>query len=419
MNSTSKLILFKTGDYEYIYIYFKHKGKYLRIPTGKKYVEGMHKKDLLYSVKMEGHEFLNRQILEKKNKVDQFISKRLEYSNSITQKECLNFIETGEFFIQQIEKYEPPKNKSFFDFYTEFYNYKVLELNNRPSVKDYKSLENALSDYQTYSKKKLTFEIIDNKEFFIRFRNYLSIAHAEDSITKGLLNDNTIAKRFTCLKTFMLYCEDNRIFTFKPQLFRFKTPKFQPDFVTLSKAELKSLIELEIENKHWKKIIDVFVCNCFMSLRYKDQNTLEKGTFIKDSDNDYYYTKMNEKTKKEIKIPITADALKILDRYDFKLPKYTNQYFNRQLKDIFEHYNLFKELIKFKTVSNGVIEVNEYMKRDLISHHTARRTFITLCINANVPINAIQTVTGHTQLSTLSKYIQHINSKEQFKGLDL
>jgi len=421
MNSHSILKHFKSGNYDYIYIYFKYKGKLIRINTDQKYLEGMHRKDLYYSAKMADYEYLNQIIMNLHKKVEQYILRKLSYVDSkrisVSQKECLHYLKTGEFDISTNEPLQQTKKLTFIAYYDQFIEYKRIELNDSPSMKDYKSLKNALLDYETTNNLKLTFDTINDKDFFNRFKNYLATKHVNGK-SKGELNNNTTHKRFSSLKTFMRWIQEKEIFVFKLVLFDYKIQKYNTDFVTLDRDEIQQLQDLKIENSNWQKIIDVFICNCFMSLRFSDLSTMSKGKFLKDSDGDYYYQKRNEKTNRQIEIPITKSALKILQKYDFNLPVYTNQYFNRQLYKILVHYKLFPETIQKQELKDGEVKVSYYMKRELVTSHTCRRTFITMATNNNIGANTIMASTGHTQLSTLSKYVKANRNKQQLNIID-
>ena len=91
-------------------------------------------------------------------------------------------------------------------------------------------------------------------------------------------------------------------------------------------------MRLDIESCFILKMIDLFVLNCYMGMRWSDLNTIEKGVFQKDTDGNISYTKVNEKTDETIVIPVLPTAKRILEKYQYKLPKYTQQYFNRELK---------------------------------------------------------------------------------------
>ena len=378
----------------------------------------MHRKDLLYNSKMDNNSLLNKQILNLKNQVDSYISYKLQYQfPKVFQKECKEYIKKGKFTdIEEI--YTPRASRNFFDYFQEFYEYKSIELRKKPSLKDYKSLENALRDFETLNRTKLNFNLTNSLDFFNRFRNFLSEPHPKQLITKGGLNNNTVWKRISSLKTFLQYIQNKKYYRFEDAIFKYKIKKFQTDFVTLNRDEIRQLENLKITNRNWQKIIDVFVCNCFMSLRYSDLLTLEKGEFLQDEDGDYYYRKKSEKTEAVIEIPILPTSLAILKKYNFTLPIYTNQYFNRELKNILKHYDLFPEIIKKSEIKNGQTVTAIYIKRELISSHTCRRSYITNAISNNVSLNAIQSSTGHSQLSTLSRYVKKNRNKEQLKSID-
>jgi hypothetical protein len=77
---------------------------------------------------MSGYENLNQTIMNLKNKVDQYITYKLSYVDTkrigVSQKECMNYIKTGEFTLLKNELQIPPKKLTFIDYYEEFIEYK-------------------------------------------------------------------------------------------------------------------------------------------------------------------------------------------------------------------------------------------------------------------------------------------------------
>ena len=422
-SSESVLKKYKSGDYEYIYIYYRLRDDMLRINTGNKYIEGKMNKDLTFSKKMEDYQILNRGTENLKKQVDTYIQRVKPYfMGKVNQKECLRFIEEGERYIyhqNDLKISAKNKKRSLIAFYDEFYELKKLELNNRASVKDYLSLKNAIIDYQNEKKILLKLDDINSKEFFLKFRVYLSIAHAENAKTRGLLNDNTIQKRFVCLKTFIKWLENNDHYKFKPSIFDFKLDQYDNDIIALSKADIQQLVDLKIENKYWVKINDLFVFNCFCGLRYSDMIKLNATNIIKENENDYTIIQENKKTNITVNIPVQQTSLDILKKYDFKLPTFCSQYFNRELKNILIEYDLFPELVVKKKRVLKEIKDYQIKRRDLISSHTCRRTFVTLAISSNVPLNTIMSASGHVKLQTLKKYTKLNQDREAFKKIDL
>jgi len=438
----SELKVVKNNGYEYIYVYFKQKGIILRINTKFRYQKSYCTKELLFNAKFPEYESCNRKIKVLKKKVDDYIKHVTEHSfldRKVNQKELNDWV-TGKAEKTIFDTYlfpsnilSQPKQKSFMDYFEEFYIYKRKELNNRPSSKDYLSLQNALMDWEKMYSKTLTFTKVNSLDFMVDFRLFLSekrnvkyYKRNDNTIfkvniykTKGGLNDNTIHKRFSGLKTFMKWIEEKEIFTFKVSVHNFKAPKYENDIIALNKSEIQLLLDLKTKSDAHQRIIDLFIFNCFCGLRYGDLIKLNKFNYRIDEDGDYYIEQENKKTDNTVNIPIQSTALKILEKYDFNLPKFSSQYFNRELKSIFEVYDLFGEPVLKKRRSLKTRKDFETIKRKQISSHTCRRTFVTLAMNANVPNINIMSASGHTRLQTLKKYGKVSQNKAAFKAIDL
>jgi len=376
------------------------------------------KTDLYYTKAMEGSVKLNKNTKELKEKVDEYIRFKLQTNSPINQKECLSYMKYEYYGLTSKSVINESQLVTLLGYYKVFYSFKQRELNHKPSVKDYQTLQNALTDYQTYRKNILNFDIINSLDFMIDFRKFLSLTHVGYKTT-GNLNDNTINKRFSCLKTFMRYIESKELYTFKRPVMEFKTVKYDNDIIALSKDEIQKIIDIKTDNEAWQKIIDLFVFNCFCGLRYSDLIKLKLTNFMKDEVGDYYIIQENKKTGIKVHISLQLTSLNILKKYDFKLPVVCSQYFNRMIKDILEKYDLFSDIVVKKNRSLKVNKDYDTMKRKLICSHTGRRTFITLSANNNVPLNSIMLASGHTKLATLKRYMKLQPNKAAFKAIDL
>ena len=429
MNTQSKLILVKQGKYQYVYIYFKHKDQLIRINTGNMVVPNCMTKEHLYNSKMKDHDILNNRTKSTKSKVDEYIRWVLgNRFRKLSKEECLKFVYSDDVSIytymnkvSQVQEKEllQRKPKTLNEYLKHFYQFKKNQLNNRPSYKGYLTLNNSLMDYQKYYKIELTFEMMNTEEFMVSFRNFLSEKLKDGYLTKGGLNDNTINKRFSLLKTLFIWLETKEVYTFKKVVHNFSVTRYDNTIVVLDKKDISKLLRLRLTNPTWKEIRDVFVCNCFLGLRISDLKTLTKSDFHKDSDGDYILIKENQKTNLVVQIPIQKTSLRILKRYDFELPRYSDQHFNRELKKMLEVNNLFPEPITKVRRVNKNNQDKVYLKRELISSHTCRRTFITLGISSLIPINTLMLSTGHKQIQTLQKYMKKVQDKESFKRIDL
>jgi len=264
MNTHSKLVAATAGGYEYIMVYYTLNKTTIRVNTKCKVIRNKMTKELLYNNSVINYRELNERTSEMKRRVDDYISRQLSSVNQVVnQKECIEFIDDcnyrdnnflpnhqnrqGKYFriadnVKPTPKVDMPV-KTVNEYYTEFLLYKQEELRNRVGWKDYKSLQNALLDFQTYTKKTLTFETMDTEDFLISFRNFLIDEHPLLT-TKGGMNDNTINKRIIAVKTFWKWLKKKKIYAIDSELYGFKAPAYDNDVLALTFMEIRELIKL-------------------------------------------------------------------------------------------------------------------------------------------------------------------------------
>lgn len=416
MKTQSELKVLPSGNYKYIYVYFQLNGQTIRINTkylfeGKRY----HLSSLLFSSNKAEYEKLNAEIISLKNNVDRYISKALEYDLQPNQSDCKKYL-SGKLNLVSAPK---SKTTALLNLYSDFLEFKKSELLNQPSTKDYISLQNALTDFQLYLSRPIFITDLNSLEVIWEFRNFLLNPHNDIKyITKGGLNNNTINKRLSSLRSFMLWIERKGIFTFDKVVYEQNLKSFRPSIIALDKQELKELFAFEPNEPFEQRILDIFKLNCLMGLRYSDLATFSKGQFVVNGNNQMFYLKTNEKTDTQISVPVVQKAREILEKYDFQLKVITNQAFNRSLKDILKKYDLLGSKVLINELRGTQIVSLEKDKRDCISTHTARRTYITLALQNNIPLNALMGSTGHTQLSTLQKYAAKNQNFDDFDRLN-
>jgi integrase len=432
MKTQSQLTTAKSGTYTYIYVYYRLKNKVLRISTGNKVISGKMTKDNFYTTSVVNYAALNQAMKELKRRVDQYITTQLSTVNPVVnQKDCEAYINENNWlrFSNNVAIYKPAlpalpevteaPEKTLLEYYNDFFSYKQKELAFSIGVKDYKSLNNALIDFEKYTNKSYYLSDINNV-LLIDFRNFLVELHNEKYyVTKGGMNDNTINKRIIALKTFFKYLEANELTTIKKDVYDFKAPSYSNDVIALTKTDIKEMINVKTENNIHRKILDILALNCFMGLRYSDFSRLKKEYFKQDQDGDFYLELINRKTDTEVIIPLSKTALNILEKYNFDVAITTNQNFNRMIKEVLVKYDLFSDTIVTKRKVNRISYNEIKLRRDVISFHSCRRTFITIAANENIPLPYLMNATGHRKIATLQRYMQRSTSKEQFKKMNL
>ena len=233
---------------------------------------------------------------------------------------------------------------------------------------------------------------------------------------KGLSNE-TISKNLELLRVFLRwaneygYCELNRMVTQRPRLKRVPRP-----VVFLEWDELMTVYNYDFKNQHYlANVRDIFCFCCFTSLRYSDVKNLKWSDF--NGDNSFTVTTI--KTADRVTIELNKYALSILDKYrevelpgKFVFPVISNQKFNAYLKKIGEKCKLDAPVTIVTFKGNKRYE-DVYKKRELMSSHMARRTFVTNALSLGIPPNVVMKWTGHSDYKAMIPYIEIADSSKK------
>ena len=242
------------------------------------------------------------------------------------------------------------------------------------------------------------------------YNNFIYILRKEG------LKTNTIGHKFTTLKTFLNDATEkgvNKKLLFKSK--NFKTLSEEVDNIYLTEDEIKILYSFDFSNnQRLEKVRDLFVVECWTGLRFSDINKIN----LDKIDNDMIYIRQN-KTGKNAIIPIHPIVKEILIKYNGELPlPISNQKFNDYLKELAGEAGLNKTILRYKNI-NGNMEKVRYEKYQLISSHTARRSFCTNAYKAGLPIIAIMAISGHKTEKSFLKYIKLDREEHARMALDV
>ena len=257
------------------------------------------------------------------------------------------------------------------------------------TIKKFKTLKSHLEAFIIDKRFALTFEKIDFK-FYHLFSDYLTN-------DKGLQN-NSVSKYIIGLKTFLNWCADRGLNKYNHYK-KFVTTETEQSIVHLTKEELTTLFNYELKSERLSKVKDLFVFGCFTGLRFGDlQQVCEQR--IKDN----VLTIHANKTEDTLNIHLTKQALSILEKYDYQLPRITNQKANLYIKEICTLVGIDTpvELIE----KRGAKTIKKlYPKNEVISFHASRKTFVTLSLEAEIPVSVIMKQTGHKQTKVFNRYL--------------
>lgn len=163
---------------------------------------------------------------------------------------------------------------------------------------------------------------------------------------------------------------------------------------------------------------DVFIVGCLTGQRYSDYRRINSKMIVVLNGQEFIRL-VQQKTQKVVFIPLDNRVKAILDKYEGRLPYI-------KLHTIIHHLRLLGEMLGWQqlAVFDSSSETNKPSLRfcDMISTHTARRSFATNAYAAGVGLASIIAVTGHSSERTCRSYLKldardkALMAAENFKG---
>ena len=185
------------------------------------------------------------------------------------------------------------------------------------------------------------------------------------------------------------------------------------DVIYLTEDELKRIYELKLEGEKafLVKYRDIFLFGCYTGMRGSDLLKVQSFSFTETARGTRVFKYVPYKTIKKSQVPLSIpltlwDECDIIaKRNNYSFPKVTEQKLRKYIKEI----GKLAEIDEDYYVTSGSMKRKEpYKKYELMTIHTARRTFCTLLYfgNYGLSANEIMKMSGHTKESTFMKYIR-------------
>jgi len=295
--------------------------------------------------------------------------------------------------------------KGFWGYFEEFIEYKKRELKD---VKDYNnSLRKHLIATEKILTRKATFDGIKkiHNGFVYVMKEYLTKEAINSKGKKGL-TVNSIGKQFKNLKVFLNWCfENNYIDQFSIKHIVNTTEDV--DDVYLEKEEVERLIKLNLKDDTERRVRDGFILSCNTALRFGDLQSLRSSHINFKQEKGTITIQQSKTGGRKIVIPINKISDKILKRYDNNSPigNIKIPVFNTTIRKLCERVNINENVVVYRTEVGRKIEY-DHKKFELVSSHTGRRTFCTLKMKQNVPIDMIMSVSGHKSYKNFFRYLK-------------
>lgn len=155
----------------------------------------------------------------------------------------------------------------------------------------------------------------------------------------------------------------------------------------LTELELKRLREFPFTGK-LERVRDLFIFSAYTGLAYADTQVFDFEQMTICQGGIHYVDGSRIKTGTRFFTPILSPAMKVLEKYNYRLPKISNQKANDFLH---------------------VIEAQLHFPHSL-TFHIARHTFATLALSHDVPIENVARMLGHEDIKTTQIYAKILKS---------
>lgn len=329
-------------------------------------------------------------------------------------KEYSNPPASEEFFAQlDKEFYKDDKQESEMVYFTDYlYTYikRYESARSIITIRHYNTTRNKLIEYENTLPKRLSFEDI-NIEFYNDFRRWFFLHGYTDnyfgSIVKVIKQAYKEARQVDKLHSFSdiehrdfvtVTAESDNVYLNEEELQKIHNLKITPELIA---ANYKDLDSHRIQQKitSLTRVRQRFLIGAYTGLRVSDfarLGDMNIGEFIRIN---------TTKTKSNTVVPIHPVISEILaEGFDPSITV-SDQKINSHIKELARLAGITEMVLLNKHVGGKVVEVYKE-KCDLVSTHTARRSFATNAYKAGVPTIAIMKITGHKKESTFLKYIK-------------
>lgn len=396
-NVTIKLRTLKSTDPQIIYIVFRFgRNEKLMFSTGLKIepkywnAKKMRVRDMLEALEKDT---INNRLNELQTLTEAFITKETAQAREVTKDTLRMFLDNT---------INPPKNNTdtlhgFINDFIERANKRVWgrtgKIVGQKTQLGYKRTLKYLELYEQQTK-----QVFDFKDLGLDFYNKYTVF-----LQSFGLSVNTIGREIKTLKIILNEAkakgkELNKEFVNGC----FIVTKEESESIYLNEKELDLLYKYDFSNNtKLDKVRDLFLVGAWTGLRFSDFTRITNDNIS----NGFIHIEQ-QKTGKSVSIPLHPIVLEIWNKYNQSMPRtISNQKFNDYIKEVCQLAGI--EDYEHKAITKGGVRQSQRFKKwELVSSHTARRSFATNLFLSGFPALSIMQITGHKTEAAFMKYIK-------------
>lgn len=178
----------------------------------------------------------------------------------------------------------------------------------------------------------------------------------------------------------------------------FKTLKEETFDIALDEKELEALRTQKVRNREHDIARDWFIIGCYTALRVSDLKLLDMTKV-----DGWQIILANEKTDETVVIPVHPIVKSILKKWKGFPPLLQEQTINEKVKIVAKDAGI-KGMVLY-TVTEGGVRKDYYLQKwEMVSLHTARRSFITNARKNGIPDAIVMKLAGIRKPQTLQRY---------------
>ncbi|MBI3258235.1 MAG: site-specific integrase [Ignavibacteriae bacterium] len=265
------------------------------------------------------------------------------------------------------------------------------------TLTSYNTTKNHLEEFMKVKKVSLTFDDI-NDTFFVSMTQFLS---------EKKLSNNSQGRFFKIIKTFMHDCFNKGLHTNIKFVKALKVFDEETTKIALNAGELEAIQKLTNLTPKLEKLRDLFLVQLYTGIRFSDMKNLKPENLNYQEKVITIYT---VKTQDPIVIPMIKKLQDILEHYKGKLPMVSSQKYNEGLKELCKAAEIDTMIQLTHYIGNKRIDELK-PKYELVSSHTARRSFITLSLVKGILPEHVMSVSGHKSRKSFQRYVR-VTQKE-------
>ena len=244
---------------------------------------------------------------------------------------------------------------------------------------------------------------------------------------------NSIQRYIRAFHAFVVYAENQgwHTNTRAKAFIKYATPRDEEmkDRIYLTKEEIQALYKMKLKGFD-EEVRDVFLIGCYTGLRYSDLCRITESCIGETSNGTPVIRIIQKKTKSPVIIPILDNNLIVLlKKYNYNVPNLIDVSINRNIKGTLWRLSrkvpsLARKERTILTVLEKKIEAREREKGietfeydeegypikprwEMVSLHTARRTFITnVYLSHKFSVEFMMKLSGHKKYDTFKKYVR-------------